>query len=460
MKKAAGILLFLVLCISMSISVKAAQTVVVVIDPGHGGAGLDDAENGAHYKDDLAEKDVDLLTALAMKQELEKYNNVEVYLTREDDRKISLEERVDFARSVGADVMVSCHYNASESHLFYGSEIFTSAFGNCYATGNGLAQCIMKQWMDDGLVSKGIKVRIGNNGNDYYGVIRHGCEIGLPVIIIEHGYLDNHIDYERLGMREDWERMGRLDAAGVAGYYGLSMDTVYDEVGPTVFVEAPQGGMEPDLTAPEGVSLEITDLNIDTGEVTYEVKASEPDGRLMYYGLVLGNPDEALPEDYADLLLWEDGRSRMSGTYSVPTGYRGKITARVYNCYELYTDSLSEDIDMAALLEERADLLEEEARKAEAKAQETRERKEAAAAKKKAEEDMAKEREEVGDFSFLLGGRGGSLGAADRDNKSLLVLIIIFIILTVVLICILIFNMRKKITKYISDRERDESDRY
>ena len=34
------------------------------------------------------------------------------------------------------------------------------------------------------------------------------------MIIIEHGYLDNHIDYERLGTREDWERMGRLDAAG------------------------------------------------------------------------------------------------------------------------------------------------------------------------------------------------------------------------------------------------------
>lgn len=460
MKRTAAILLFLVLCISMSVSVKAAQTVVVVIDPGHGGSGLDDAENGARYKDELAEKDVDLLTALAMRQELEKYNNVEVYMTREDDRKISLEDRVAFAQSVGADIMISCHYNASESHLFYGSEIFTSAFGRCYTAGNGLARCIMDQWTEDGLVSKGIKVRIGKNGNDYYGVIRNGCEIGLPVIIIEHGYLDNHIDYERLGMREDWERMGRLDAAGIANYYGLSKETVYDEVGPTVYVEEPEGRVEPDTTAPEGVSLNITDLNIDTGEVTYEVSAQESDGHLMYYGLVLGNPDEALPEDYADLMLWENGRSRMSGTYSVPTGYRGKITARVYNCYELYTDSLSEDIDMASLLEERAALLEEEAKKAEEKAQQVRERKEAAAAKKKAEADLAKEREEVGDFSFLLGGRAGKAGDPGRDNRSLLVLIIVFIILTVVLFCILIFNMRKKITRYLRDSEREESDRY
>lgn len=448
------IIFIFILCVCAPRQVFASQNVVVVIDPGHGGAGLDDAENGARYRDDLAEKSVNLITSLAMKSELEKYNNVEVYLTRDDDRKLSLEERVDFAQSVGADVMVCCHYNASESHLFYGSEIFTSAFGNCYATGYGLADCIMRQWTDDGLASKGIKVRIGNGGNDYYGVIRHGCEVGLPVIIIEHGYLDNHIDYERLGTQTDWERMGRLDAAGVAQYYGLSKEQVLDEVVPTVYVDEPYGRMEPDVTPPENVSLKISDPDIDTGEVTYEVRASESDGRLMYYGLVLGNPEDAQPQDYADLMLWEEGKSSMSGTYSLPTGYRGKITARVYNTYELYTNSLSEEIDMAALLNERAEQLEEEARRAEEEARAEREKKAARALKIENEAAKAREREKVGDFAFLLGGRGGADAERAAGNEvSVIALIVSFIILTVILICILIFIMRKKIIKYIREKE-------
>lgn len=462
MKKTVIFLFFLMSLILIPENVEAADKVVVVIDPGHGGTGLDDTENGARYIDDLPEKEVNLVTALSLKQELLKYNNVEVYLTREDDRRISLEDRVDFAKSAGADVMISCHYNASESHLFYGSEIFTSAFGNCYTTGRGLAECIMRQWVDDGQASKGIKVRIGNGGNDYYGVIRHGREVGLPVIIIEHGYLDNHIDYERLGTQQDWERMGRLDARGIAEYYGLSSETVLDEVFPTIYVEEPYGRMEPDVTPPENVSLKISDPDIDTGEITYEVRASESDGRLMYYGLVLGEPEDALPEDYADLMLWEDGKSSMSGTFSLPTGYRGKITARVYNTYELYTNSLSEEIDMAALLKERADALEEEAREAREALEQERKRKADKEARRKAEElkaQTAEEREKIGDFSFLLGGRdnkGNDEPVAKTDDGTMIVIVVLFIILTVILMCILIFTMRKKIIRYLRDRDREE----
>ncbi|MCR5508524.1 MAG: N-acetylmuramoyl-L-alanine amidase [Lachnospiraceae bacterium] len=436
-------------------AVFAADTVVVVIDPGHGGLGEGDAVTGALYNDGLCEKDVDLVTALAMKRELMKYNNVEVYLTREDDRQLSLDERVDFAYSVGADVMISCHYNASEHHIFYGSEIFTSAFGNCYATGNGLGRCIMDRWVGNGLDMKGIKVRIGNSGSDYYGVIRHGREVGLPVIIIEHGYLDNHIDYERLGTYEDWERMGRLDAEGIADYYGLSRDRVYDDVFPTVNVEIPQESIKPDVTEPEDVTLTITDLNLDTSEVTYEIKASEPDGRLMYYGLALGEPVDTVPGDYADLMLWEEGKDSMTGTFGVPTGYTGKITARVYNIYELYTDSMSEDVDMQALIDERDALLEEEAKRAEEEAKKEQERARQRAEQKKIEEERAAEKEKVGDYSFLLGGREGKGGKNNKgmSGERILVIAVIVIIIFVAVTCVLIYVFRKTIIKYIKDRE-------
>ncbi len=451
MKKFFFPLIVVFFCLIIAGRAEASDKVVVVIDPGHGGSSEDDAENGARYNDDLSEKDINLVTSLAMRDELIKYNNVEVHMTREDDRKLSLGARVEYAKSVGADVMVCCHYNASADHLFYGSEIFTSAFGDCYRIGNALGQCIMEQWTNDGLDEKGIKVRIGKNGDDYYGVIRRGCNANLPVIIIEHGYLDNHIDYARLGTHGDWERMGRLDATGIAEYYGLSKDTTLDEVFPTFYGPEPDGYVEPDLTEPENVSLKLTEFNIDTSEVTYEIKASESDGRLMYYGLALGDPEQIEPVDYADLILWGDSGNTVTGTFPVPTGYRGKITARVYNTYELYSDSLSEDIDMQTLIDERREELEGPkigAAKARKNAAETAER-------IRREQEQASEREKVGDFTLLVGGRGSKDGPMDENTKKRLIgiAVTLFIILTVTLICIAIYTMRKKIVKYIKDRE-------
>ncbi|MCR5420187.1 MAG: N-acetylmuramoyl-L-alanine amidase [Lachnospiraceae bacterium] len=439
----------------------SANKVVVVIDPGHGGFSEDDRSFGAIYNDELNEKDIDLATALAMKEELEKYYNVKVYLTRENDVQLSLEERVNYANSVGADVMVSCHYNASEDHLFYGAEIFTSAFGECYMKGKALAQCIMDKWVDDGLLNKGIKTRLGSSGEDYYGVIRRGCETGLPVIIIEHGYLDNHFDYEKLGMPADWERMGRLDAAGIANYYGLSKEQEYEAVIPTVFTEDPGGVVYPDETPPTSVSLNIIECNIETSEVTYEVRGRDSDGKLMYYGLALGEPEDIVPGDFADLMLWEEGKSSMRGTFPVPTGYRGKIKARVYNNYELYSDSAAIEIDLATLVQERAELLEQAAREAEEEARRKKElaRQRAEAAKR--EEELEEQRKNVGDFFFFVGGddKAETVDPVAR-KKSLYMEIIALVILLAVLIIIIVVRHRKAFLKYFKTIFGDDLDRY
>ena len=441
--------------------VYAAQNVVVVIDPGHGGYDDDSSAFGAIYKDELYEKDVNLTTALALRDELVKYNNVEVYLTRTDDSRLSLEERVDYAVSVGADVMISCHYNASETHIFYGSEIFTSAFGNCYMTGNSLAQCIMERWEEDGLNSKGIKTRIGKKGNDYYGVIRLGKSMGLPVIIIEHGYLDNHIDYERLGTEADWERMGRLDATGIADYFGLSKDSVLDEVIPTVHVGEPEGRVEPDTSDPVDVTFEILESDFDNNVLTYEIGANEPDGKLMYYGVALGDPEKTQASDYADLILWDEGSSKMRGTIDIPTGYKGMITARVYNTYELYTDSETHEIDFKTTLEERAKKLQEEAEAARQRAKEKEEEAKRRELEKEIERQKEEERNALGDFFFFVGNGGEPEKSREaKDKKELYTEILIAIILFVVLICLIIVRHRKKITKFLKNYDANDWDRY
>jgi len=331
----AGVLLFVGVSVRQ---VRAYDNVTVVIDPGHGGPGtFDESDIGAKYNNVL-EKDLTLTTALALKAELEQYGNVTVYLTRAEDKRMSLKERVDYAAALDADVLVSVHYNASAAHRFYGAEVFVSAFGQNYATGYELAQCVMKRWTSEGAADKGIKTRIGESGADYYGLIRHGTAANIPTVILEHGYIDHDTDWTRIGNAEAWQHLGQVDAAGIADYFGLKKNVVQASVTPTVSVAVPSQTMAPDLTPPTKVKLSIDGYHASTGEVSFTVSGAETESKLMYYGIATEQEAADANTSFMELQLWDSGNKSMSGTYTVPDGYEGALVVRVYNNYELYTD--------------------------------------------------------------------------------------------------------------------------
>lgn len=79
----------------------------IVLDPGHGGK-----DPGAEGRIGLKEKLSNLGIALRLKKRLEAMG-VRVLLTREDDRYVSLADRVKFAKFANADLFVSVHCNAA-----------------------------------------------------------------------------------------------------------------------------------------------------------------------------------------------------------------------------------------------------------------------------------------------------------------------------------------------------------
>ena len=79
----------------------------IVIDPGHGG------EPGAQSESGVTEKEITLDVALRLRR-LMAHDPYEVLLTRETDRLISLEKRVNFANEHKADLFVSIHANWME----------------------------------------------------------------------------------------------------------------------------------------------------------------------------------------------------------------------------------------------------------------------------------------------------------------------------------------------------------
>lgn len=316
----------------------AYENIVIVIDPGHGGPGMEgETDSGARYNG-VMEKDVDLITAMALVEELSQYGNLTVYMTRTEDVHMELQDRVDFAKSVNADYLISIHYNASVHHRFYGSEIFTSAFGEEYAKGVSLAQTIMSWWVEDGAVSKGVKTRIGKKG-DYYGIIRMGREAGIPTIILEHGYLDIDSDFAKYGTEDAWRHMGVLDATAIADYFGVKKGVVQANVEAKLTVPVPTGRVDDDQTPPENVSVTIDHYDPATRVLKYTVTATEPDSMLLYYDLNTQTLAEDEDNGFMKMSVWENGAESMQGTYTVPDGYNGAFVARVYNNYEKFTDT-------------------------------------------------------------------------------------------------------------------------
>lgn len=213
-----------------------SKNVTVVLDPGH-----DNTHAGARANG-IKEEEANLKIALYCKEELEKYSGVKVYLTRNASGSCPYpgttaggcnSNRVNYAKSVGADVYVSIHNNSADASsakgamVFYPNSNYNAAVSQ---TGKDLAMSIEKKLVDLGLYNRGIKVRNAQDDKypdgsaaDYYGVIRNSKLQGIPAIIIEHAFLTNSSDVNNfLNSDEKLKKLGVADATGIAEYFGLS----------------------------------------------------------------------------------------------------------------------------------------------------------------------------------------------------------------------------------------------
>jgi len=95
----------------------ALQT--IVIDPGHGGDDL-----GARGAGGTEEKRITLEVARRLRALIETRLGVRVILTREDDRRVSLDDRAAVANNNKADLFLSLHLNAAPVSDVAGAEVF------------------------------------------------------------------------------------------------------------------------------------------------------------------------------------------------------------------------------------------------------------------------------------------------------------------------------------------------
>lgn len=217
---------------------KRSGEIVVVLDPGH-----DETHAGAQHNG-LAEEELNLKIALYCKEELETYQRIKVYLTRESDGACPYmgttagkcnEKRVAYAQEVGADIYVSLHNNSSSSTSANGAMVFypnKNYNSSASSTGKDLAEQIQDQLVDLGLYNRGITVKDSadykypdGSTADYYAVIRNSKKVGIPAIIVEHAFVSNVEDVNNyLNSEKKVKALGVADATAIASYYGLTRE--------------------------------------------------------------------------------------------------------------------------------------------------------------------------------------------------------------------------------------------
>ena len=304
----------------------AKENIVVVLDPGHGGSAQGGQIPG------LDEKDINLITAYAMKDELEKHDGITVHMTRYDDTALTLAQRARIAADLQADFLFSIHYNKSEYSNLYGAEVWIPSLGEGYSKGYACGDLILNELCDGyGLYRRGIKTKLNNKGTDYYGVIRNATELGIPSMIIEHCHMDHIEDIPYFNSVEKLQQLGRRSATGVAKYFGLqskALSVDYSGV-PKTLVAAPAFPVMQDVTPPETVT--IVSAKKENGAIKAMLRGMDSQTPILYYSYSLDDGNT-----WSALQRWQS----IGADYAVTIPANGKsLTVRVYNQYDLASQS-------------------------------------------------------------------------------------------------------------------------
>ncbi len=208
----------------------------VVIDPGHGGKDPGCVYNG------LKEKDIVLDIAKHLRDLLKQNNDIKVYMTRETDVFIPLEERTAIANKYKADLFISVHINAAKNPGASGIETYVlnvtkdaaalelAAFENSATTKSisdlqGILQDIMlssklqeslllAKYAQDNIVATAKMKSLGVKQAPFYVLV--GAK--MPAILVETGFLSNKDDAKLLATTEHRKKIAQGLHKGIDTY--------------------------------------------------------------------------------------------------------------------------------------------------------------------------------------------------------------------------------------------------
>lgn len=177
---------------------KADAKKIIVIDPGHGGSDCGAIRNGIY------EKNITLDISQRVATLLEKKGYV-VYMTRETDATVSLQDRVDISEDISPEIFVSIHVNSSNNESPNGIE--THYYKDNSLT---LAKTVHASMLNH--------ITANNRGlfKSKFYVINHTT---APAILVEIGFLSNPTERAQLVSESRKQATAKAIAEGIDDYF-------------------------------------------------------------------------------------------------------------------------------------------------------------------------------------------------------------------------------------------------
>lgn len=185
----------------------------VVIDAGHGGK-----DPGKIGINGVLEKEINLLIAEKLKKYLEA-NDVTVVMTRESDEGLydaeasnkkvqDMKRRIAIIDETAPQITVSIHQNSYPEEYVHGAQVF---FYTGSKEGQELAESVQRQLVEKADPENKRQVK----ANDSYYLLK---KTGVPIIIVECGFLSNAAEAEKLCEDEYQEELAWAIHMGILQY--------------------------------------------------------------------------------------------------------------------------------------------------------------------------------------------------------------------------------------------------
>lgn len=162
------------------------EKITIVLDAGHGGHDIGTVQNG------LSEKDFTLEIVKLVKAK-NKNANIEIILTRDEDKMVELTERSAFINQVNPKYFISIHLNKANKNTLNGNEVY-------HSKNNEEAKLIAEKFynsIDNPLNKRGVK-----EGN--FHILR---ETKVPGFLYEVGFVSNENDYNFITSEKGKEKI-------------------------------------------------------------------------------------------------------------------------------------------------------------------------------------------------------------------------------------------------------------
>ena len=178
--------------------VKLDKQYTVIIDAGHGGEDL-----GASAADGTTEKDLALAIALKVKS-INNNPNINIILSRETDKFITVVDRANFANASNANLFVSIHMDKAGTSKFTGTTCYIPSKNKLYLKeSNMIAKNILASTSELFPESKITTRKMG------IWVIEN---VNMPSVLFESGFITNPNDLKLVKANEEKIANNILDA--------------------------------------------------------------------------------------------------------------------------------------------------------------------------------------------------------------------------------------------------------